>query len=760
MPDELKQALCERSADLNYLSNARAVAAQLCGPQGPFGSAEALNTEVGAHCLRELAVVAPEEVIEALERCFGNWSEEKLREEFGPGRRWTVWALDLLVWDSATFEPAMRFLFRLAVGENETWGNNATNEFAQRFRIQLPGTATSLEFRAGVLEALVAASEPQQLIVLLKALKSLLNSRMSSRMVGSEHQGSRKPYVDYNPLWNEVWPYINRGLEMWRTLARRHPDQIGIIRKELASTVTGLLVAAPAIGELEATIDELNPEGGVWAEMLSSISHVLRYELADAEDKVVAPIRALFEKLSPSTLAERLIFFVKDVDWGFEDPDEDDERDFEAPVRRAEALGRECASDLQTFVEVLPALSVGEFKHSFAFAKALLSAATERTDFIAAAVEELSKVKENADPSVVAGFISAIAADSGASAEELVKKLAGKAELRKFTPYFAGVALTPTLVELLSSLVRAAELEPRSLSILAGGRVMEALPPEAVQQLLEALRERDVSGALVALDLLSMYVHGREDKKVAMLGCASELLQVPGLLHAENIPTMGEHHIEVLASSVLNSPELGPKLAEFLTGELLVVSETREYRSDRLQTKIAANLVERFPDIFVSRLAPAIERGPASATWRLEHLLGSPFGKSEGEVNSFFSLGVARLRAVCQQYPKRFALFVARTAPLFTSETGNRDWTDIATILFDELGRRKDVLSEIGANLHTGIWAGPTSEYLNGFLPPLKKLLDHPVLDVRRWAKREISSIEKRIQSEIRDEEEWNLRRG
>jgi hypothetical protein len=244
------------------------------------------------------------------------------------------------------------------------------------------------------------------------------------------------------------------------------------------------------------------------------------------------------------------------------------------------------------------------------------------------------------------------------------------------------------------------------------------------------------------------------------LGLASELLRVPGLLHAENIPTMGEHHIEVLAASVLNSPVLGPKLAEFLTGELLVVSESREYRSDRLQTKIAAKLVEKFPDTFISRLAPEIERGPASASWRLEHLLGSPFDESEGKANSLYSLGVDRLRALCQQYPRRFALFVARTAPLFASDAGEREWSSIAKMLFDELGRRKDFLSEVGANLHTGSWVGPTSEHLKGFLPPLKELLGHSVLDVRRWAKREISSIEKRIESEIRDEEEWDLRKG
>jgi hypothetical protein len=79
-------------------------------------------------------------------------------------------------------------------------------------------------------------------------------------------------------------------------------------------------------------------------------------------------------------------------------------------------------------------------------------------------------------------------------------------------------------------------------------------------------------------------------------------------------------------------------------------------------------------------------------------------------------------------------------------------------MLFEKFGMRSDILSEIGANMHTGSWAGPTSQHLLGFIPLLTKLLNHRVAAVRGWAKRELSGTKKWIGAEVLDEEEWDLR--
>jgi hypothetical protein len=191
MSDELKQALCDRLSDLNYLTDAKSIAAKLCGPSGPFGSAKALNTDIGARCLRKLAEVAPEDVVGALERAFGSLDVKALKETVGPGRRWLVWTLDALSWEPATFQRTMRLLLRLAAAENEKWANNATAEFVQRFRVQLPGTSASLAERLDTLKSLVGEAEEDEIPVLISALCKAIDAHGGTRTI-VRHDGAKR----------------------------------------------------------------------------------------------------------------------------------------------------------------------------------------------------------------------------------------------------------------------------------------------------------------------------------------------------------------------------------------------------------------------------------------------------------------------------------------------------------------------------------------------------------------------------------------
>ena len=61
--------------------------------------------------------------------------EERL--QFVEGRREVVWKLVQLAWPQESFEDAMFALAELAVAENESWTNNSTGEFCDRFQVYL-----------------------------------------------------------------------------------------------------------------------------------------------------------------------------------------------------------------------------------------------------------------------------------------------------------------------------------------------------------------------------------------------------------------------------------------------------------------------------------------------------------------------------------------------------------------------------------------------------------------------------------------------
>jgi hypothetical protein len=155
---ELKISLTEQLRYLDFLDNAREVVEKFVKPNGPFGTAEVLNTEEGSRLFRAFVEVNPEATTEALERIYINKSKEELTK-VDRGRRNLIWALEKLVFRSETFERATKVLLNFAIAENENISNNATGQFLQLFQAFLPGTQADYSARQKLMEYALAKED-------------------------------------------------------------------------------------------------------------------------------------------------------------------------------------------------------------------------------------------------------------------------------------------------------------------------------------------------------------------------------------------------------------------------------------------------------------------------------------------------------------------------------------------------------------------------------------------------------------------------
>lgn len=85
-------------------------------------------------------------------------------------RRELVYTLVRLAWRRGAFSNVCNALALLAEAENETWANNATNEFISRFQVYLGGTAVPYRERLRVLDELVATGRVSLIRLAVKAL--------------------------------------------------------------------------------------------------------------------------------------------------------------------------------------------------------------------------------------------------------------------------------------------------------------------------------------------------------------------------------------------------------------------------------------------------------------------------------------------------------------------------------------------------------------------------------------------------------------
>lgn len=183
---ELNLSLFSRAADLGAYEPARRVLVSLMAPDGPFGSLETMEDHDLGPFLRELAVVAPEETANHLESLIASAQGDALSNQ-RRSRRDLVWALEKLAWHRATFDQAADSLLKLAMAENETYGNNATGTWVALFGTVLPATAALPSERLGYLQRVSQSTFPKSRELALQACQHGLQ-RSETVMVSAENQ--------------------------------------------------------------------------------------------------------------------------------------------------------------------------------------------------------------------------------------------------------------------------------------------------------------------------------------------------------------------------------------------------------------------------------------------------------------------------------------------------------------------------------------------------------------------------------------------
>lgn len=130
-------------------------------------------------------------------------------------RRNLVYSLEHIIWLKETFRPGMKILLQLSLAENESYANNASNVFADKFSIYLPGTEASLEQRLSFLKNLNDSNDFDVIMLILSSLRRAFGLEHFSRSVSAEIQGFKSLPKEYIPsIQKEINSYIIDGFHL------------------------------------------------------------------------------------------------------------------------------------------------------------------------------------------------------------------------------------------------------------------------------------------------------------------------------------------------------------------------------------------------------------------------------------------------------------------------------------------------------------------------------------------------------------------
>ncbi len=754
--------LADRLALLNDSGTAHEIAQHLCRRGGPLDSAAAIKVESNATVIASLSEIDGPAVAGLLDRVLGAMSRDELREIAEQDRRQIVHAVQNIAFAPETFEEGANLMMRLALAENETWGNNATGQFCHLFRVMLGETAAGGNARLAMLDSALTTNDQDQLMLLVGALSNGVKTSFFSRMEGSESQGLRPALQPWLPTTREeANDYVGGCFERLLRLAVRG-DAVGSRARTVIAGEFRALTSAGFLDGIERAVREITAvHGRSWPDALSSLGDVLLYDLEGLSQKDQARVRALMQVLSPQDLAARLQLLVTEMPWDYPC---DGPLDFDVMQRRQREAIEQLVDDLlaqpSELKKALGPISRGSQRMAVAFGKALAGRAPEPLKWrwpILMAFRRAPEGERNAD--VLAGYYIGLAPREPGAVASFKRAALASSLFARIVPFIAwAIGLTVDDVELVRIALKSGTLKASSLHYWTTGGELAKLPPDAVAPLFADLLSSTPDAWNLAVNLMGMYVHGDPSRLEKLRPEIRRMADTAGV-EANRSDSMSNHHFGQIMTWILkcgSDDDDARGVALSLSRAIVARAESDSLIGEQRIKPLIPILLRSYPEIVWSLISKAIVADPKSA-WRFEFALSErTISSNGGKTSVLLNLSVDTLFAWCHAFPEVGPAFLASTIPVLGSadESGNCVLHPIIKRLVDEFGAREDVQHAIVRNIYTFGWMGSTADYYRRYLAPFTELARHRDGGLRQWAKKIVEGLNRQIAADKQEDDE------
>lgn len=292
----LIEALSKRIESMGDNTYANKLYSNIVKPGRAFFSEEVVKTEIGSRLFLAMCNVNPTAIAECLSAIFESKDIEWLKTQIcNRVRRNYVWLLEKACFPEASFMPAALAMARLALAENETWGNNATNQFGQLFHVGLAGTSVNLKERLSLIEKIAEkGNEYEHLVYMI--LDKVFDYGSFCRTGGAEKIGS-KVYKDFSPSGTDIveyWNNVTSFIDVWIDDDAEKCDKVANI---FVSHVRQIGWQAGCIDIVKRHIKMItHKRKGQWPEMAKELRFGLNHHAKLDDKELLTMIQSIEDK--------------------------------------------------------------------------------------------------------------------------------------------------------------------------------------------------------------------------------------------------------------------------------------------------------------------------------------------------------------------------------------------------------------------------------------------------------------------------------
>ena len=760
---DLKVLAARQLAWINTTEVAPKVVQHVCRFGGPFNGFEGISRTRHAEVLSALAEIDPEVVAVQIERCLDD--VEDLSAVEGDVRRHLVWALEKIAFHPDSLEEGARLLLRLAVAENETWGNNATDQFKALFPMLLGNTAADGDVRLSVLDEAAETNDARQRAIVVEALIAGSGMDHFSRFLGPESHGSRRALESWRPATDrEAASYVQECATRLAELAARDDEAGRNARAGLGRNLRGL-VGGGFIDTVETVVRVGVAAVGYWPEALESLGDFLIHDTGGVDWKTADRVRTLIAELTPQTLESRVRFLVTEMP---EDYPWDETLDFGALDRSrpeaVRALAAELVEQPSLLAGVLSECSRGEQRMAGPLGESLAGFLDSPSDWLERFILAFVETPEGErNCNLLLGYVTGLAEKHPEVAEAFKQRAANSPELAPILPLIC-LQLGATSTDISSDIrlfigaLQAGLLPPQALIHWTRSRASAEAPTPLVALLLDTMLGHGAEAFGVALALLGSYSRGAPDKLESLRSQIRKCAENANRWGRSWGQGMARRRFEQLMKWMLDKGREDRDACATALAMTKVLVNAKDRNDERFMERLIPALLSRFPEIAWPLIGQAIVSDRQRA-WRLEGVLKDRRSADGNPV--ILRLPEDTLFAWCHAHQDRAPTFVAGIVPVLASHQLDAAGSSLHPVmlrLLNEFGDREGVLPAVLRNMNTPSCWGSLANYFALYEEPLSTLRNHPKPEVRRWATATLRRLAATIENALNEEEEREAR--
>ncbi len=714
----LTSAFANQLSHLAGNQKAQKVIAIITGGNSPFANSEVLNTELGSRLFRSFVEVDPVSVASLFWRVFGDMSTDDLIN-IKDGRRNLVWTTQKLCFDHRTFLIGAKLLIKLSLAENETWGNNATNEVLNLFHVYLPGTEADLDQRLEVINWVRTLENAEGL--LFDILSSALTSQHYSYISGAEMQGTNK-LEHYTPSSKEILEYWESICQTIKSMINEDASRIIGLSKIVTDKFSGLVrVGAQDIAfDLAEFIAEKRHWD--WDNLRDSIRLMFwRESSKDMPETLALRLNNLLQRLTKSDFISRLkdVEHIECRDW----KEEQVKRNESYKAMAIEFVDKEHSS-VKLMNDILNDSSLNPYAtFGIEIYKHINSDKAIYNRLVDTIIANISIRKDYTNSTMLGFFGQTSKEDFTYVYDKLIREVP---EALFILSAVRGERISEC--QILFELVKNGNAKIEAFDNFCSRYDWSNCSQEETISFFNQLVELSEAGAKIAIsNLHSMLYFDAKDKRFRFL-----LDTYRNLITSKALPVdfNDEKYLEniELAINEYYSPDVASFISEHMINYYMSDNTSIHNNGYYLDSVLCVLFDKYFELVWPYWRKALVEPENMCFAYLLKYKLGCSIGGLTG--GALFGKDHSdALRQWCVDYPEAAPVLLAMYIPVYVEEK----LSPLAKFLLDEYGDNKRVLSELSCNLGSFSCIGSAVPIYERKIKAFKEIIPHKNPNVNQW---------------------------